>query len=77
MAARRKPTTSRTGRPSRAEGVTRGEAAWRAQRDAIAERNQRASERARERRQQDYEALVARRRAAERRERAELKQRRP
>jgi hypothetical protein len=55
----------------------RGEAAWREAKDAIADRNERASKRARERRQQDYEELVARRRADERRERAELAKLRP
>ncbi len=79
MPARRKPTTSaREGGPSRADASKRGEAAWRAHREATRDRNERAIERARERRQQDYEALVARRRATELRERAELgKQRRP
>ena len=79
MAARRGPTTRvRAGDPPPADTPKRGEAAWRAERDAIADRNERASKRARERRQQEYEALVARRRAAELRESAELaKQRRP
>jgi hypothetical protein len=62
----------RTGDASPTEAPKRGEAAWRAQRDAIADRNERASKRAQERRQQDYEALLARRRAAELRESAEL-----
>ena len=53
----------------------RGEAAWRAQRDAIADRNERASRRARERRQQEEEALLARRRAVELRENADLAKR--
>ena len=54
------------------ETPKRGEAAWRAQRDAIADRNERASRRARDRRQQEYEAMLVRRRAAELRESAEL-----
>jgi hypothetical protein len=66
MAARRSPATP-TGD---AQPSKRGEAAWRAERDAIADRNERASKRARERRQQDYEAQVARRRAAELQDRA-------
>lgn len=70
MAAAR--TKVRSGEAAPAEVPKRGDAAWRAQRDAIADRNERASRRARERRQQEYEALVARRRAAELRERAEL-----
>ena len=48
----------------------RGEAAWRAARDAIASRNEAASKRARARRQAAYEEEVARRVAAERLERA-------
>jgi hypothetical protein len=55
-----------------ADPPKRGEAAWRAQRDAIASRNERASKLARARRQEHYEQLVARERAAELRERAEL-----
>ena len=55
-----------------ADAPKRGDAAWRAQRDAIADRNERASRRAQERRRQDYEALLVRRRAAELRESAEL-----
>ena len=79
MAARRSPTTRvRASDAPAAEAPKRGEAAWRAQRDAIADRNERASRRAQERRQHDYEALVARRRAAELLESAELaKLRRP
>jgi hypothetical protein len=53
----------------------RGEAAWRAHRDAIASRNEKASQQARARRQQEYERLRARERDAERRERAELAKR--
>jgi hypothetical protein len=77
MAARRSPTT-RVRAGETAQAPVRGDAAWRAQRDAIADRNERASRRAQERRQQEYEALLARRRAAEQRESAELaKRRRP
>jgi hypothetical protein len=53
----------------------RGEAAWRAHRDAIAGRNERASQRARARRVEEYERLLALRRAAELRERAALARR--
>jgi hypothetical protein len=55
----------------------RGEAAWRAQRDAIATRNAEASRRAQARRRAVYEQQVARRLAEERLERAELAKRRP
>jgi hypothetical protein len=53
----------------------RGEAAWKAHRDAIASRNDRASRLARARRQEEYQQNLARERAAERRERAELAKR--
>jgi hypothetical protein len=59
------------------ETPKRGEAAWRAARDAIATRNAEATKRARARRQAEYEEQVARRLAAERLERAELAKRRP
>jgi hypothetical protein len=52
----------------------RGEAAWRAARDAIAARNEHASKLARARRQEEYAQLAARERAAERREREKLAQ---
>jgi hypothetical protein len=55
----------------------RGEAAWRAARDAIATRNAEATKRARARRQAVYEEQLARRLAAERLERADLAKRRP
>jgi hypothetical protein len=58
------------------EQPKRGEAAWRAQRDAVASRNEQASKLARARRQEKYDQLVARERAAELRERAELAKRR-
>ena len=79
MAARRSPRTRvQAGDAPTTEVPKRGDAAWRAQRDAIADRNERASRRAQERRQQDDEALLARRRAADLRESAELaKLRRP
>jgi hypothetical protein len=50
----------------------RGEAAWRAHRDAIADRNERATRVARARRQEEYERRRARELEIERRERAEL-----
>jgi hypothetical protein len=65
----------KTQRP--ADPPKRGEAAWREQRDAIASRNERASRLARARRQEEYQQLAARERAAELRERAELAKRRP
>jgi hypothetical protein len=61
----------------RAEPPKRGEAAWREQRDAVARRNDQASKLARARRQEQHDELVARERAAELRERAELAKRRP
>ena len=73
MAARR--TKVRAGEAPPTEAPKRGEAAWQAQRDAIADRNERASRRAQERRQQEYVVLLARRREAERRESAELAKR--
>jgi hypothetical protein len=57
------------------EAPKRGEAAWRAEKEAIASRNEAASNAARARRQREYEQQVARRMAAERRERAELAKR--
>jgi hypothetical protein len=60
-----------------AETPKRGEAAWRAARDAIASRNEHARKLGRERKQRQYEEYAAERRAAELRERAELAQRRP
>ena len=59
------------------ETPKRGEAAWRAARDAIASRNEQASRLARARRQEEYEQQTARDRAAELRERAALAKLRP
>lgn len=73
MAAGR--TRVRAGDAPRTEAPKRGNAAWEAERDAIADRNERASSRARERRKQEYEALLARRRAAELLESAALAKR--
>jgi len=67
--------TSKSKRPD--EPPKRGEAAWRAHREAIASRNELASRRARERRQEKYDQLSARQRADEKRERAELAKRKP
>jgi hypothetical protein len=50
----------------------RGEAAWRAHRDAIADRNERATRLAQARRHEKYEQQRAREVEAELRERAEL-----
>lgn len=61
--------------PRPVERPMRGEAAWRAHREAIASRNERASRLARARRHEEYERLLARRREAELRERAELAKR--
>jgi hypothetical protein len=60
-------------------GVTpkRGEAAWRAAKEEVASRNERAYKLGRERRQKEYDQYAARRRAADARERAELAKRRP
>ena len=59
------------------ETPKRGEAAWRAAKEAVASRNERAYKSGRERRQREYDQYVARRRAADARERAELAKRRP
>jgi hypothetical protein len=59
------------------EPPKRGEAAWRAARDAIASRNEEASKKARARRQKEYDQRAAREAAADRRERAELAKRKP
>jgi hypothetical protein len=60
-----------------AEAPKRGDAAWRANKEAIATRNDQARKVGRERRQREYEAYAAERRAADLRERAELANRRP
>jgi hypothetical protein len=60
-----------------AETPKRGEAAWKAAKEAIASRNDQARKLGRERRQKRYEEHEAERRAADRRERAELSKRRP
>ena len=54
------------------EPPKRGDAAWREHRAVIAARNERATRRARARRQEQYAQLLARRHEAELRERAEL-----
>lgn len=66
---------SREQRP--VEAPLRGEAAWRAARDAVAKRNDEATKLARARRMAGYEEQAARERADERRERAELVKRSP
>ncbi len=50
----------------------RGEAAWRAAKEAIATRNEQARKSGRERRQREHDKFHADRRVAELRERAEL-----
>jgi hypothetical protein len=60
-----------------AEAPKRGDAAWRAAREAVASRNDQARRLGRERRDRRHEQYAADRRAAELRERAELAKRRP
>ncbi len=60
-----------------AETPKRGEAAWKAAKEAIASRNEQARKQGRERRQREYDQHAAERRAADVRERAELARRRP
>jgi hypothetical protein len=67
--------TSKPRRPAAAP--QRGEAAWRAAKDAVASRNERASKAAQARRQAEYEEQAAERRAAERRDQAALAKRTP
>jgi len=55
----------------------RGDAAWRAQRDEIASRNEKATRLARARRQEEYEQQSARQRAADLVERDALRKLRP
>jgi len=66
--SKRQPTT---------ETPKRGDAAWRAAKEAIASRNDQARKLGRERRQREYELYAAERRAADLRERAELARRTP
>jgi hypothetical protein len=61
--------------PGPAEPAKRGAAAWRAQRDEIARRNDEASRRSRQRRQARYDEETVRRTVAERLERAHLAKR--
>jgi len=67
--------TSKRQRPP--ETPKRGEAAWRAARDEIASRNEKATRLARARRQEEYDQQSARARAAELRERETLSKLRP
>ncbi|MGH2946873.1 MAG: hypothetical protein ACRDPC_11530 [Solirubrobacteraceae bacterium] len=60
-----------------ADTPKRGEAAWKAAKEAIASRNDQARKLGRARRQKQYEEHDAQRRAADRRERAELAKRTP
>jgi hypothetical protein len=55
----------------------RGEAAWRAAKEAVASRNEGAYKLGRERRQREYDEYAAARRAADVRERTELARRSP
>jgi hypothetical protein len=61
--------------PGPGEPAKRGHAAWRAQRDEIARRNDEASRRCRQRRQARYDEETVRRTVAERLERAHLAKR--
>jgi hypothetical protein len=65
---------ARTRQPA-AETPKRGEAAWRAAKEAIASRNEQAYKAGRERRQRESEDHAAGLRAADARERAELARR--
>jgi hypothetical protein len=67
--------SSKSSRP--ADPPLRGEAAWRAAKEAIAKRNEEASRRAQARRQAEYDQQTARLLAAERKERASLTKSRP
>ena len=60
-----------------AETPKRGDAAWRAAKEEVASRNERAYKLGRERRQREYDEYAAARRAADVRERAELARRSP
>ena len=59
-------------KPKVDDGPKTGDAAWRAARDEIAQRNEQASKRAQARRQEKYERLIAAGVAEDKRERAEL-----
>jgi hypothetical protein len=67
--------SSKSARP--ADPPLRGEAAWRAAKEAIAKRNDEASRRAQARRQAEYDQQTARLAAADKQERAKLAKRRP
>jgi hypothetical protein len=69
--------TDTNGQQRPAAPAKRGDAAWRAHRDAIASRNERATRLARARRQEQYEQTAARERAEDLRERAALAKRNP
>jgi hypothetical protein len=68
-------TDSSKRRPA-ADEPLRGDAAWKAHKAAIADRNDEARRVGRERRQKENEEYAAQRRAAERLERAEIAKRR-
>lgn len=67
--------SSKSARPP--QPPLRGEAAWRAEKDAIAKRNEEASRRGQARRQKEYDQQTARMIADDRQERARLSKRRP
>jgi hypothetical protein len=66
-----------TKRQAPAETPKRGDAAWKAAKQAIANRNEQASKVAREKRQARDDKHAAQLRAADKRERAELAKRKP
>ena len=66
-----------TKRQSAVEVPKRGDAAWKAAKQAIANRNEQASKVAREKRQARDDKHAAALRAADKRERAELAKRKP
>jgi hypothetical protein len=67
--------SSKSARPS--DPPLRGEAAWRAAKEAIAKRNEEATRRAQARRQAKYDQHTAQLLAEDRQERAQLAKRRP
>jgi hypothetical protein len=69
--------SDQTKRQTPVETPKRGDAAWRAEKEAIAGRNEQASKLARARRQKKYDEQAAELRAADRRERAQLAKQRP
>lgn len=71
------PMSDQSKRRPPPEAPKRGEAAWKAAKEAIARRNEQASKLAREKRQRKDDEHAAALRAADLQERAELSKRRP